>query len=75
MHLSCIKQKSKVSRRVSHIKRKVSSDLSTKGMSTRMGSGKELEFKSSKIVTSTTASIMKVKCKESVSKYSAMEAD
>ena len=69
MHLSCIKQKSKLSRRVSHIKKKDSSDLSIKDMSTRMGSGKESEFKSSKIVTSTSVSIMKAKCKESVCKY------
>ena len=68
MHLSFIKQKSKLSKKVSHIKNKVSSGISTKGMLTRMANGKESEFKSSKIVTSTTVNIMKGECKESVCK-------
>ena len=73
MLLSYIKQKSKLSRRDSHIKKKVSSGLTIKGMLTRTGNGRVSEFKSSKIVTSTTANIMKGECKESVCKYSAME--
>jgi hypothetical protein len=69
MLLFCIKQKSKLSKKVSHTKRKVSSGLITRGMSTIMDNGKELEFKSSKTVTSTIASIMKVKSKEFVCKF------